>query len=62
MHVRSCKKGTISIPFFVGDDKSKTWVFYRNKDNLVTLKYDYRHEDVSEDKITQYCGSSPNTV
>ena len=27
MHVRSCEENTIRIPFFVGTDKSRTWVF-----------------------------------
>ena len=61
MHVRSCKDKTIRISFFVGDDKSRTWVFTLNKKNLITLKHDHRHKDGSEDKITQYGGSSPNT-
>ena len=31
MHVRNCDENTIRIPFFVGDDKSRTWVFtYKN--------------------------------
>ena len=54
MHVRSCKDKTIRIPFFVGDDKSRTWVFTMSKSNLITLKHDHRHKDGSEDKITQY--------
>ncbi len=61
MHVRSCEEGTIRIPFFVGDDKSRTWVFTINDENLITLKHDHRHKDGSEDKITQYGGSNPNT-
>ncbi len=61
MHIRYCKKDTIRIPFFVGDDKSRTWVFTINKDNLITLKHDHRHKDGSEDKITQYGGTSSNT-
>ena len=61
MHVRSCEDKTIRIPFFVGDDKSRTWVFTMSKSNLITLKHDHRHKDGSEDKITQYGGSNPNT-
>ena len=26
MHVKSCEENRIRIPFFVGDDKSRTWV------------------------------------
>jgi hypothetical protein len=61
MHVRSCQERIIRIPFFVGDDKSRTWVFTMSEDNLITLKHDHRHKDGSEDKITQYGGSNPNT-
>lgn len=61
MHVRSCKKGVIRIPFFVGEDKSRTWVFKMSKNELISLKHDHRHKDGSEDKITQYGGVSPNT-
>ncbi|QXP74348.1 hypothetical protein H0I31_08815 [Tenacibaculum sp. AHE15PA] len=61
MHVRSCENNTIRIPFFVGDDKSRTWVFTMSTDKLIQLKHDHRHKDGSEDKITQYGGSNPNT-
>lgn len=60
MHVRACNDTTIRIPFFVGDDKSRTWVLTKNN-NAITLKHDHRHEDGSEDKITQYGGNTPNT-
>ncbi len=60
MHVRSCSATEIKVPFFVGDDKSRTWVFTL-KDGLITLKHDHRHEDGSEDEVTQYGGTAPNT-
>lgn len=60
MHVRNCDENTIRIPFFVGEDKSRTWVLtYKN--NRITLKHDHRHEDGSEDKVTQYGGTTPNS-
>lgn len=61
MHVLSCKVDTIRIPFFVGDDKSRTWVFTMSDEKLIKLKHDHRHKDGSEDKITQYGGENPNT-
>ena len=61
MHVRSCEKNTIRIPFFVGEDKSRTWVFTKDQNQLITLKHDHRHKDGTEDKITQYGGTNPNT-
>ncbi|WP_396183303.1 hypothetical protein [Flavobacterium sp.] len=60
MHVRSCVENTIKIPFFVGDDKSRTWILTLNND-LITLKHDHRHEDGTEDKVTQYGGTTPNS-
>jgi hypothetical protein len=60
MNVRSCTKTQIKIPFIVGNDRSRTWVFTLN-DNRITLKHDHRHEDGSEDKITQYGGTTTNT-
>ncbi|GLR15498.1 hypothetical protein GCM10007940_01130 [Portibacter lacus] len=60
MHVRSCEENRIRIPFFVGDDKSRTWVLTL-ADNILKLKHDHRHEDGSPDKVTQYGGRSTNS-
>lgn len=60
MHVRSCEKGRIRIPFFVGDDRSRTWVLTR-KGGRIELKHDHRHEDGKPDKVTMYGGMSTNT-
>ncbi len=59
MHVKSCEQDRIRIPFFVGEDKSRTWVLkYENQ--RILLKHDHRHEDGSEDKVTQYGGWTAN--
>src|SRR5690554_1940779 len=60
MHVRSCDGNVIRIPFFVGDDRSRTWVFTL-KNEVIQLKHDHRKEDGSDDEITQYGGTSTNT-
>ncbi len=60
MHVRSCEEGTLRIPFFVGDNRSRTWVLTK-EDELIKLKHDHRHEDGSEDEITQYGGITSNS-
>ena len=60
MHVRSCEDGTLRIPFFVGDDRSRTWVLTMEND-LIQLKHDHRHADGSEDKVTQYGGIATNS-
>lgn len=60
MHVVDCGEDFIHIPFFVGEDKSRTWVLTLENDRI-KLKHDHRHEDGSEDEITQYGGIAPNT-
>ena len=60
MHVRSCNPNEIKIPFFVGENKSRTWILRLNADKTVTLKHDHRHPDGSEEELTQYGGTSAN--
>jgi hypothetical protein len=60
MHVRSCEKNRIRIPFFVGNDKSRTWILTR-KGNRILLKHDHRHEDGKPDKVTMYGGLTANS-
>lgn len=59
MHVRTCEsdKGRLLVPFHVGDDRSRTWVLTLHGDRL-RLKHDHRHQDGSEDELTQYGGDS----
>ena len=61
MHVRDCTADMIRIPFHVGDDRSRTWVVTRTTAGY-RLKHDHRHEDGSEDKVTQYGGDSATPV
>lgn len=60
MHVRSCEPNRIRIPFHVGENYSRTWILSLH-DSLIQLKHDHRHEDGSEDRVTQYGGMSTNT-
>jgi len=57
MHVRHCSPGAIRIPFHVGEDRSRTWVITRTPAGL-RLKHDHRHEDGSEDVLSQYGGDT----
>lgn len=59
MHVKACEENRIRIPFNVGNNRSRTWVLTKNKIGI-TLKHDHRHEDGSEDKVTQYGGTTTN--
>jgi hypothetical protein len=56
MHVRGCGD-TVRVPFHVGENRSRTWVFTRTATG-VRLKHDHRHEDGSEDAVTQYGGDA----
>jgi hypothetical protein len=57
MHVRECAADEIKVPFHVGDDHSRTWVITRT-DTGLRLKHDHRHQDGSEDSLTQYGGDT----
>lgn len=57
MHVRGCSETEIRVPFHVGEDRSRTWVFTREGAGL-RLKHDHRHEDGSHDKMTMYGGDA----
>lgn len=57
MHVRGCSAGEVRIPFHVGEDRSRIWVVTRSGSGL-RLKHDHRHEDGSEDRLTQYGGDT----
>lgn len=59
MQVRACESERIRIPFFVGDDRSRTWVLTR-ENGRIKLKHDHRHDDGTEDKVTQYGGTATN--
>ncbi len=67
MHVRECSENEIKIPFYVGDDASRTWVITKTGGGLL-LKHDHRHQDGSHDDLTMYgghtqtLGSSHNQV
>jgi hypothetical protein len=60
MHVRSCERDTILIPFHVGADRSRTWVLTRDAGGL-RLKHDHRHLDGTEDAVTQYGGRTTSS-
>jgi hypothetical protein len=57
MHVRSCSRDTIRIPFHVGENRSRTWVITRTANGL-RLKHDHRHEDGTPDAVTMYGGDT----
>ena len=61
MHVKECSASEMRIPFHVGENRSRTWVLTRTADG-VRLKHDHRHEDGTEDRVSQYGGDTRVTV
>jgi hypothetical protein len=59
MHVLYSDDETIYIPFNVGGNMSRTWVFKYQSDRI-TLKHDHRMENGEDDEITMYGGTSTN--
>ncbi|HUF28554.1 MAG TPA: hypothetical protein VMM18_16365 [Gemmatimonadaceae bacterium] len=57
MYVRECGDDEIRIPFYAGEDRSRTWVITRT-DTGLRLKHDHRHQDGTEDAVTQYGGDT----
>jgi hypothetical protein len=60
MHVRDCSAEEVRIPFWVGDDSSRTWVVTRNDAGL-RLKHDHRHDDGSTHVLHWYGGDTVST-
>jgi hypothetical protein len=59
MHVLYSDDDTILIPFNVGDNLSRTWIFtYEN--GRIKLKHDHRMENGENDELTMYGGKSTN--
>jgi hypothetical protein len=57
MHAYRCTADSVRIGLHLGEDRSRTWVLTRNPAGL-RLKHDHRHEDGSEDRVTQYGGDA----
>ena len=54
-HVATCSADEVRVPFLVGADRSRTWVFKRIGAGL-ELKHDHRHDDGTPDEQTMYGG------
>jgi len=57
MHVRDCSASEIRIPFWVGEDRSRTWVVTRTSTGL-TLKHDHRDPQGQPDGLHWYGGDT----
>lgn len=54
-NVATCSETEVRVPFHVGENRSRTWVFTRSAKGL-ELKHDHRHADGSPDEVTMYGG------
>lgn len=57
MHVRDCSDEEIRIPFWVGEDRSRTWVITRT-DTGLRLKHDHRDPDGTTHTLHWYGGDT----
>lgn len=57
MHVRDCSETEIRIPFWVGEDRSRTWVITRHDEGL-RLKHDHRDPDGTTHTLHWYGGNT----
>lgn len=55
MFVRKCGQSELQIPFYVGDNASRTWIVKKTGSGL-SLKHDHRHKDGTDDPVTMYGG------
>lgn len=55
MFVRKCSQAELQIPFYVGDNASRTWIIKKTGSGL-SLKHDHRHKDGTDDLVTMYGG------
>ena len=53
--ISSCGEEEVRVPFTVGEDRSRTWIFTRIGTGL-QMKHDHRHADGTPDAITMYGG------
>ncbi len=59
MTILQAEDNLVKVPFYVGDDYSRTWIF-NLEDNRITLKHDHRKADGNPDEVTFYGGTTTN--
>jgi hypothetical protein len=53
LHIRECSPDEVRIPVFMGDDRSRTWIFTRTGGGI-DLRHDHRHPDGRPEPNTFY--------
>lgn len=57
-HFRECTPDRMHIALHENDDRSRNWILTR-VNGTIRLKHDHRHEDGTEDRVSQYGGDAP---
>ncbi len=60
MHVEVCEATHIQIPFHIGDDHSRTWIFLV-EDGRLRFRHDHRYPDGTPEEETLYGGYADDT-
>ncbi len=60
MHVEVCEEDQILIPFHVGEDQSRTWMFLA-EDGKLRFRHDHRYPDGTPEEQNLYGGYADNT-
>ncbi len=60
MHVDVCENDRILIPFHVGEDESRTWMFLA-EDGQLRLRHDHRYPDGTPEEDSLYGGYADDT-
>ncbi len=60
MHVDVCEDDRVLIPFHVGDDESRTWMFLVEEGQL-RLRHDHRYPDGTPEEESLYGGYADDT-
>ena len=53
-----CTDTEIRVPFGVGENKSRTWIFSKLDNGKIQLKHQHLHDDGSVDEVSNYGGIS----
>ncbi len=61
MHVTKCEEDVVHIPFHVGDDTSRTWMFLVEDDGRLRFRHDHRYPDGTPEEKTMYGGYADGT-
>ncbi len=60
MHVEVCEDDRVLIPFHVGEDESRTWMFLV-EDGQLRLRHDHRYPDGTPEEESLYGGYADDT-